>query len=85
MKKYELTNETIVHDDLTLYRIRALKDFADVKKGDLGGFVESENNLSHLNKAWVYDKARVCGNARMFDNARVSGNSVVFGNSWVNK
>ncbi|WP_375616758.1 hypothetical protein [Bartonella sp. AP58NXGY] len=37
-KKYELTDEKIEFDGyLTLYRIRALKDFGDVKAGDLGG------------------------------------------------
>ncbi len=35
-KKYELINESHVKG-ITLYRIRALKDFADVKAGDLGG------------------------------------------------
>ena len=44
--KYELTNETKQVDDVTLYRIRALKDFADVKTGDLGGWVQSTANLS---------------------------------------
>ena len=30
----------------TIYRIEALKDFGDVKKGDLGGWIEKELNLS---------------------------------------
>ena len=39
MKKYELTEETIkINDNQTLYRIKALKDFGDVKAGDLGSF-----------------------------------------------
>ena len=32
-KKYKLTEETINVDGRTLYRIKALKDFNDVKKG----------------------------------------------------
>lgn len=51
MKKYKLTNETIVHFGFTLYRIEALMDFSDVKAGDKGGFVQSENNLSQLGNA----------------------------------
>ena len=45
MKKYELTEEV---NKQGLHRIRALKDIPlyGVKKGDLGGFVERENNLS---------------------------------------
>ena len=41
-RKYELTNITMEFEGRTLYRIRALKDFADVKTGDLGGWVSSE-------------------------------------------
>ena len=33
-KKYEVTNITIEFKERTLYRIRALKDFADVGAGD---------------------------------------------------
>ena len=32
-KKYELTNDTREYYDHTLHRIRALKDFGDVKRG----------------------------------------------------
>ena len=34
-KKYELTDETIVVERPALHRIRALKDFGEVKKGDV--------------------------------------------------
>ena len=61
MKKYELTQETIQFKGKTLYRIRALRDFNDIKAGDLGGFIENESNLSHNNHAWVYDYAKVYG------------------------
>lgn len=45
-KKYKLTDETITYQGRVLRRIEALKDLSDVKKGDKGGFVENENNLS---------------------------------------
>ena len=45
-KKYRLTDETINVDGRILHRIEALKDFGNVKKGDKGGFVEKEENLS---------------------------------------
>ena len=76
-KKYKLTEESISFNGKTLYRIEALKDFAEVKKGQKGGFIESEYNLSHECDAWVYY------NAKVFGNAEVSGNAKVFGNSWV--
>lgn len=77
MKKYELTNNTTNHNDKTLYRIKALKDFGDVKAGQLGGYVEAENNLSHEGNCWVYD------NVKVYDNARVSGNTQISGDAHV--
>ena len=55
-KKYELVKEdSIVVDGFKLFRIRALRDFFVIKAGDLGGYVESEDNLSHEGYAWIYD------------------------------
>lgn len=45
-KKYEMTSIAIEWQGRKLYRIRALKSFSDVKVDDLGGYIESENNLS---------------------------------------
>lgn len=89
MKKYELTDETILIGGQILRRIRALRDFDDVKAGDIGGYIENENNLSHEGNAWVSDKAyvsdkaRVSGNARVIDKACVSGNVHVSGDAYV--
>ena len=46
-----------------LFRIKALIEFGNVKAGELGGFVEKEENLSHDGNAWVCGNAVVCGNA----------------------
>ena len=70
-KKYKLTNETINVNGVTLYRIEALKDFSDVKKGDKGGFVQSEDNLSQDGTCWVYDDAIVYGDAQVYSNAKI--------------
>ena len=88
-KKYKLTEETTIVNDRTLYRIETLKDFGNVKKGDKGGFIENENNLSQSGDCWVYGNAMVygdavvCGNAEVDDNAKVYGNAVVSGNAVV--
>lgn len=60
MKKYELTDETKVEHGVTLHRIRALVDIVryGVKAGDLGGWIESEANLSQEHEAWVSGEAR---------------------------
>lgn len=83
-KKYRLLeNDTITISGRTLYRIEALRDFADAKKGDKGGYVESEENLSHEGTCWVYDDACVYGKAWVYDNARVFGDARVYGNAKV--
>ena len=88
--KYELLkSDTIQHYGRTLYRIRARISFNDVNKGDLGGYIESEINLSFNTNTWVYGNARVfgdaqvSGNARVFGNARVCGNAEVYSNAQV--
>ena len=89
--KYILTQESIQFGDSTLYRIKALKDFGDVKAGDLGGYIEKELNLSQEGKCWVHSEAKVChyawvrDNAVISDNAWVSGNAKVRGNAIATK
>ena len=83
MKKYEFTGEVKVKFGVTFKRIRALIDFGNVKKGELGGFIEKEENLSHSGDAWVSVDAWVCGNARVYGNAEVCGNAWVCGDAWV--
>jgi UDP-3-O-[3-hydroxymyristoyl] glucosamine N-acyltransferase len=77
MKKYKL----LEREDNGLCRIQALKDFSDVKKGDIGGYVESENNLSQYGNCWVSDNARVFDNALVFDNAKISCSARVSDNA----
>jgi len=60
MKKYEFTGETFEWCGRTLKQIRALRDFGNVKAGDIGGWIEKEKNLSHSGDCWVYDEAIVC-------------------------
>lgn len=62
----------------TLYRIKALRDFGDVEKGDLGGYIGSENNLSHCGNAWVYGNAEVRGDAVI----KSTEDYIVFKNNW---
>ena len=84
-KKYKLTDETIGFEGKTLYRIEALKDFGEIKKGDKGGFIESENNLTHDGTAWVSDDACVYGSAHVYDNARVYNNARVYGDAYISR
>ncbi|PAF46153.1 hypothetical protein BKH46_08730 [Helicobacter sp. 12S02634-8] len=88
MKKYRLTDETIQLSNKTLYRIIALKDFDGIKEGDQGGFIESEENLSQDNTAWVYPEGRVFGKAKILEEAKiyqgiVGGTAIIRGNTLV--
>ena len=64
-----------------MLRIIALKDFSDVKKGDWGGLIEKESNLSQTGDCWVYNNACVSGNASVSDNAKVYNNAWVYGDA----
>jgi len=83
MKKYILTNNTRVVEGHTLYQIKAVSAFGDVAIGDLGGWIESEKNLSQEGNAWIYDDAKVFNNARIFGNAKIYDNALIFGNAGV--
>ena len=80
--KFKLTNETKVlfgktlsFSSITLFRIEATASFGNVEKGEKGGWIEKEDNLSQYGNAWVYGNARVSGDAEVYGNARVYGNA----------
>lgn len=97
-EKYESTGETKRNlYGVLLHRIRAVRDITciGVQAGDLGGWIESEKNLSASYNCWISDEAevwneakvmidaRVSGFARIRDYANVSGNAHVYQNSQV--
>ena len=90
-KKFELLlDDTITIFGIKLFRIKALISFGSVEEGELGGYIEKEDNLSFYGNAWVsgdawvYGNAEVSGNAEVYGNARVYGNAdyIVFKNHW---
>ena len=79
MKKYELlVEDTITFFGVQLFRIKALISFSGIEKGEFGGYVASEKNLSQSGNAWVYGNARVYGNAWVYGDA----DYIVFKNTW---
>ncbi len=82
-KKYEFTGETMDFFGRTLHRIRSLRAFSDINIGDIGGWIEKEENLSHNNNAQVFDDAQVFGKAQVFDDAQVGGDALVGGEAQV--
>ena len=86
-KKYEIVKtNSIIYGGKILYRIKALKSFVTADggvalKGKLGGFIESENNLSQKGNCWIFNEAKVFGCAKILDNAVIRKNAQIFGNA----
>ena len=78
-KKFELLlDDTITIFGIKLFRIKALISFGNVEEGELGGYIEKEDNLSVSGNAWVYGNAWVSGDAEVYGNA----DYIVFKNHW---
>ena len=89
-KKFELTDKFVFNTfGIKLFQIKCTKSFKYAKEGDLGGYVEKDENLDQESDAWVsgdaqvYGNAQVCGNAWVYGNAQVCGNARVYGNAQV--
>ena len=82
-KKYEFTGEIKVVFGINFKQIRAIINFGCVVAGEIGGWIEKEENLSQSGDAWVYGNARVYGDAEVSGNALVYGNAKVYGNARV--
>lgn len=80
-KKFILTEDTRVIEGKILYRIKAEKDFGNVKRGDLGGFVEKEENLSHEGDSWIYNDACVYNNGYVYNDACIRDNARIYDNA----
>ncbi|SUG50388.1 Uncharacterised protein [Salmonella enterica subsp. arizonae] len=61
--KYELTNITQYYNGVALRRIRALRDseLSGFKRGDIGGWIQTTDNLSQEGECWIHHDARVLG------------------------
>lgn len=100
MSKYELGDEVRKYtwaensekQSVELRQIRALRDFADVKAGALGGWVEDESHLSQQGDCWIYDQnsvvfggAKVSGNARISQPCEITGGAKISDNAWIDR
>lgn len=95
-QKYGVTDITEQRGGVTVHQIVALKDFCvDVKnpagdletlyirKGQLGGFIQSEDNLSQKGDCWVTESAAVFGESYVGGSAVVTGHALVMNNASV--
>jgi len=67
----------------TRFRIQALRDIPEhgVKAGDLGGFVQSERNLSQTGAAWIADIASATDRSHVGGDSLLSGSAKMTGDS----
>ena len=81
-KKFELTDNFIINAfGVKLFQIKCTKSFKYVKEGDLGGYVEKDENLDQKGNAWVYGNAEVSGNAWVYGDAGVYGDAEIDNNN----
>ena len=76
-KKYVLTDITKIVDGKTLYRIKAVKDFNDVRAGDLGGYIQHEFNLSQRGNCWLYNESCAYDYSQVKDDAIMRDYSMI--------
>ena len=96
-RKYELCtepeNQCQTKWGRTLSRVRALKEFEvhghQIKAGDLGGYIWTEENLSQEGSAWVMGdvwvtrNGRVEGNALAKDNGEIGNGAILRGDAMI--
>jgi hypothetical protein len=79
-KKYIIIpNDSQLINGITVYRIKALRDIYPtrndchkIRKGSLGGYIQSEKNLDQLGECWIYNGSFVMHQAVVKDNAQVT-------------
>ena len=81
-KHFELTNKFIINAfGVKLFQIKCTRRIKYAEVGDLGGYIEKEDNLS--GDAWVSGDAQVSGDAWVSGDAQVYGNAQVYGDARV--
>jgi UDP-3-O-[3-hydroxymyristoyl] glucosamine N-acyltransferase len=80
--KYEIQNQSYrLTDGRKVHRIKALRDFGNVKAGTYGGFVEGDDNLSHDGLCWIADDAMALGRSRVLRDAQLRNRACI--SDWV--
>ena len=79
-KHFELTDKFIINAfGIKLLQIKCTRKIKHADVGDLGGYIEKEDNL--YGDAWVSGNAQVYGDAKVSGNAQVSGDAKVSNNN----
>ena len=93
--KYTLKPD--IRNGKNVFRVVALRDIKayNVKAGDVGGFVDSEANLTHFGNCWIKDNAYasessrvmgdslICDNVLLYENTQIRGNAICMENATI--
>ncbi len=88
-KKYMLAKDEfrVEPNGVILYRVKALRDipniYRTVKKGEWGGFVQSESNLDQYSDSWIFDDSVAKDNAQIRGRSAITNGSIVCDNSLI--
>lgn len=82
-QKYELIECNRKYKHIQLLRVRALRDFAGVKAGDVGGCIEGPHNLSQNGTCWLSYDCVIIGRGRLQANGRMRGRAVIRDNGFL--
>ena len=72
MKKYRLTEESMVYRGFTLWRIQ------NTITGEMGGWVENYDNLSQEGECMIWGEAKVYSNAKVYGDAVIQERAELF-------
>lgn len=84
-KKYKLLKSSaLFYKHTHVYKIEALKDFIIndnlIHKGDIGGYIESENNLCQNDYSWICKGSIASGKSKIKNNSFVGAGVDIFKN-----
>ena len=78
-----IKDESCQCQSLGYFRIKSLKDFSNIHKNDIGGFIRGYHNLSQKGDCWIYNDAEISGKASVSENAQVSRSAIIIGHAQV--
>ena len=79
--KYKITDICKIYKGIRVCRIEALENFGNIRKGQIGGWIQNKSNLSQEGLCWVADEAIVYHCSKVIDDAIVEDYAKVYGNA----
>lgn len=75
--KYKYTGRSTYYGYTKVKQIFATKDFGNVKKGQVGGWVERYDNLSQTDNSWIDIDSYVSGTSRIALDSQIISSNII--------